>query len=64
VCLCYVENPNPAQIHYAVRRLRRRTPGALILVALLGAMTTIDENEVVQTSAHIDLVKSSLGATI
>jgi len=64
VCLCYVEDPSPAQIHYAVRRLRRRAPGAFILVALLGATTTIVEDEVVQASAHIDLVKSSLGETI
>ncbi|MEA2995704.1 MAG: hypothetical protein QOG74_1253 [Alphaproteobacteria bacterium] len=36
VCLCYVENPTPAQIRYAVRRIRRRAPDVVILVALLG----------------------------
>ncbi len=64
VCLCYVENPSPAQIHYAVRRLRRKAPDAFLLVALLGATPSIDEQEVVQASAHIDLVKSSLGEAV
>ena len=36
VCLCYVENPTPAQIRYAVRRIRRRASDVVVLVALLG----------------------------
>src|ERR1700716_3317563 len=36
VCLCYMENPTPAQIRYAVRRIRRRASDVVVLVALLG----------------------------
>jgi predicted PurR-regulated permease PerM len=36
VCLCYVETVTPAQIRYAVRRLRRKAPDAFMLVTLLG----------------------------
>jgi len=36
-CVCYVDNPSSAKIHYAVRRLRKRSGGALIMVALLGS---------------------------
>jgi hypothetical protein len=35
VCLCYVEYITPAQIRYAVRRLRRKAPGARIVAAVL-----------------------------
>ncbi len=36
-CLCYVDNPSSAKIHYAVRRLRKRSSGAPIMVALLSS---------------------------
>lgn len=36
ICLCYVEYATPAQIRYAIRRIRRRLPAAPILVALFG----------------------------
>jgi predicted PurR-regulated permease PerM len=36
-CVCYVDNPSSAKIHYAVRRLRKKSSGAPIMVALLGA---------------------------
>jgi len=64
VCLCYVENPSPAQIHYAVRRLRRKAPAAFILVALVGAASGVDEHEIVQPPASFDVVKASLGETV
>jgi predicted PurR-regulated permease PerM len=38
-CVCYVDNPSSAKIHYAVRRLRKKSSGAPIVVALLGAKT-------------------------
>jgi hypothetical protein len=64
VCLCYVENPTPAQIHYAIRRLRRKAPGAFILVTLLGATSNVDDQEELQGSADIDFVKVSLRDTV
>jgi hypothetical protein len=38
-CVCYVDNPSSAKIHYAVRRLRKKSSGAPIMVALLGTET-------------------------
>jgi predicted PurR-regulated permease PerM len=38
-CVCYVDTPSSAKIHYAVRRLRKKSSGAPIMVALLGAET-------------------------
>ncbi|MGA2287845.1 AI-2E family transporter [Bradyrhizobium sp.] len=52
VCLSYLNTANPAQIRYAVRRLRRKLPRALIMVGLWtgtdtaeGAVTTIDNSK-------------------
>jgi predicted PurR-regulated permease PerM len=64
VCLCYVENPTPAQIHYAIRRLRRKAPAAFIVVTLVGATINIDDQEFIQASTNIDLVKASLRETV
>ena len=36
ICLCYVEDASPAQIQYAIRRIRRRAAGVDILVTLFG----------------------------
>jgi predicted PurR-regulated permease PerM len=34
ICLCYLEQATPAQVRYAARRIRRKEPGASILVGL------------------------------
>ena len=64
ICLCYMETPSPAQMHFAVRRLRRKAPASIILIALLGAPSAVDDEEVVQTLVKLDLIKSTLHATI
>ena len=64
ICLCYMETPTPAQIHYAVRRLRRKAPAAIILIALLGGTSAIDDEEVIHALVKLDLVKASLRATV
>jgi len=64
ICLCYMETPTPPQIHYAVRRLRRKAPAALILIALLGGTIEIDDEEVIHALVKLDLVKASLRATV
>jgi predicted PurR-regulated permease PerM len=43
ICLSYVENVTPAQIRYSVRRLRRKAPGAHILVILMGETREADD---------------------
>ena len=64
ICLCYMETPSPAQIHFAIRRLRRKAPAAIILIALLGATSAVEDEEVVQTLVKLDLIKSTLHATV
>lgn len=39
ICLCYVEYATRAQIHYALRRIRRRVPDVAVIVALFGNST-------------------------
>jgi hypothetical protein len=46
VCLCYVEYITPAQIRYAVRRLRRKAPGARIVAAVLDDGANMQAEEV------------------
>ena len=45
ICLCYIEQATPAQIRYAIRRIRRRSPDVLILVALFGNTEPIEGEE-------------------
>jgi hypothetical protein len=45
VCLCYVEYATPAQIRYAIRRVRRRVPDVPILVALFGNTESFEGDE-------------------
>jgi predicted PurR-regulated permease PerM len=61
VCLCYVENATPAQIRYAIRRIRRKIPDVFILIALLGDSAAIDGQE---PSVNTEFVLHSLRATL
>ena len=62
ICLCYVENATAAQIRYAIRRLRRKAPAALILVTLAGETSNTDRAEGLPAAADIAIVKGSLRA--
>src|ERR1700737_1857977 len=62
VCLCYLENATPAQIRYAVRRIRRKVPDAFILVSLLNETDKIEDTT--QFSPGTELVKGSLQDTV
>jgi hypothetical protein len=64
ICICYMETPSPAQMHFAIRRLRRKAPAAIILVAMLGATSAVDDEEVVHALVKLDLIKSTLHATV
>jgi hypothetical protein len=44
VCLCYVENVTSAKINYVIRRLRRKAPQVIILVASVGGGDSIFNN--------------------
>jgi hypothetical protein len=63
VCLCYVENATSAQIRYAIRRLRRKAPKAIILVSLVGVSDGIDEQSL-RESADVEFVRQSLAKTV
>jgi predicted PurR-regulated permease PerM len=63
VCLCYVENATSAQIRYAIRRLRRTAPEAIILVSLVGVSDGIDEGSL-RESANVEFVEQSLAKTV
>jgi predicted PurR-regulated permease PerM len=63
VCLCYVENATSAQIRYAIRRLRRKAPRAIILVSLVGVTDGIDEQSL-RECANVEFVKQSLAKTV
>lgn len=57
ICLCYVESATAAQIHYAVRRIRRRVPDVIVIVALFGNAEELAEEE---RPERTDLVRQSL----
>jgi predicted PurR-regulated permease PerM len=63
ICVCYVENATPAQIHYAIRRLRRKAPRATILVSLVGSADDINSSNEGQAAAG-DFVERSLSTTV
>jgi hypothetical protein len=51
-------------MHFAIRRLRRKAPAAIILIAMLGATSAVDDEEVVHALVNLDLIKSTLHATV
>ena len=61
VCLCYVANASSAQIRYAIRRVRRKTPETPILVALLGDAGEIRDQDLV---ANTEFVQHTIQATV
>ena len=61
VCLCYITDASSAQIRYAIRRLRRKTPDIPILVALLGDANDIKDQDLL---AKTEFVQHSLRSTV
>jgi hypothetical protein len=61
VCLCFIGETTSAQIHYAVRRLRRKMPQAFIVLTLIGNSTDFDEK--FMSSAGIGSIQTSLRGT-
>src|SRR5262249_14921704 len=60
-CICYVAPTTPAQIRYAIRRLRRRLPDAAILVALFGNTEPVEDDEIMATA---EIVQQSVCAAV
>jgi predicted PurR-regulated permease PerM len=63
VCICYVENATAAQIQYAIRRLRRKAPQAVILVALIGNTNNVTDADDKQPIVF-DHVERTLSGTV
>ena len=59
ICLCYVETVTPAQIRYSVRRLRRKTPDAHILIGLMGETQEMDD-----AAPNVSYARGSLADTV
>jgi hypothetical protein len=62
ICLCYLEAATPAQIRYAIRRIRRRVPEVSIIVASLGRPIIVADDEA--STAGAQSVQDSLRATV
>jgi predicted PurR-regulated permease PerM len=61
ICLCYVGDATSAQIGYAIRRIRRKTSDAFILVSLFGNAKLVDGFD---HQSDIGVVIQSLDATV
>lgn len=61
-CLCYLDDSSPAHMRYAVRRLRRRLPGARVVLSCLrsDAAEPVDLQDVIRA----DLIATSLRETV
>lgn len=60
VCLSYLNASNPAQVRYAVRRLRRKLPRARILVGLWNGMADFEKATSVKEASKADELASTL----
>ena len=61
VCLCYMAHTTPAQIRYAIRRIRRRLPEVSILIALLGDGARFENDE---AAGCTEIVQQSVRDTV
>jgi len=59
VCLSYLDTQKPAHLHYSVKRLRRKLPQAIIMLACWKVEGTA-EREALRLSAKADLVAGTL----
>jgi hypothetical protein len=60
VCLSYLNTTNPAQIRYAVRRLRRKLPRARIMVGLWTGSDAAERSATLMESSKADIWASTL----
>jgi predicted PurR-regulated permease PerM len=63
VCICYVDRPSNAKLHYAVRRLTKKSKSAYVMVLLLGsAAEAWDDEKVVGLSTVTKTFAAALDA--
>jgi hypothetical protein len=64
VCLAYLDSSGPAHMRYAVRRLRRKLPKAIIILGCWVKDIDSDALEMLRDNAKADLAAASLGQTV
>jgi predicted PurR-regulated permease PerM len=64
ICLCYLEHATPAQLHYASRRLRRRTPGVSILVCIFNEAGQTRDGDPQQVPEGVEFLQGPLSAGV
>ena len=63
VCICYVDRPSNAKLHYAVRRLTKKSKSAHVMALLLGsAAEAWDDGKVIGLSAVTKSFAAALDA--
>ena len=63
ICICYVDRPSNAKLHYAIRRLTKKSKSAHVMVLLLGSAAEAREDEkVVGLSAVTNTFEAALDA--
>jgi hypothetical protein len=60
ICLSYLNASNPAQVRYAVRRLRRKLPRARIMVGLWSGLDNSERAAAIRESSKADMFASTL----
>jgi hypothetical protein len=60
VCLSYLNATNPAQIRYAVRRIRRKLPKARVLVGLWNGSEAVEGIDIPRDGSGADLFAYTL----
>jgi predicted PurR-regulated permease PerM len=64
ICLCYLEHATPAQLHYASRRLRRKAPGASILVGIFNETGQTPDGDQQQLPEGVEFLEGPLSAGV
>jgi predicted PurR-regulated permease PerM len=60
VCLAYLDTSSPAHMRFAVRRLRRKLPNAIIMLGVWSGSFDKDAAEILREAAKADLAKVTL----
>jgi hypothetical protein len=64
VCLVYMDASVPAHMRYSVRRLRRKFPKAIIILACCAGETDAESLESLRENARADLAAANLGEAV
>jgi hypothetical protein len=63
ICVCYLDRRSPGSMRYAVKRLKRKFPDAVVMVGLWGDVEAADLDRLRRT-ADVGYVGTSLGQSV